>query len=215
MSAATEILVPGTAGEGEALVLTAPISFWGGVDPKTGRIADVRHPHQGYVLARKLLVLPATIGSSTPSAVLRELGHTGRAPAALVLHEPDAILLLGLIVAREMSWQTPIAVRLERDQFDSFRGGQVAVGADGSILRSLGILDGPPCAFSFAGGQGTTRCTSQRSSTSPGTASISTAGSGTAAKTMQCWRRRVGLHPPMRTRPIISPSPGWSRSMGR
>jgi len=42
MSAAAEILVPGKAGEGEALVLTAPISFWGGVDPKTGRIADVR-----------------------------------------------------------------------------------------------------------------------------------------------------------------------------
>ncbi|TGQ05526.1 DUF126 domain-containing protein [Mesorhizobium sp. M2E.F.Ca.ET.219.01.1.1] len=144
MSAATEILVPGTAGEGEALVLTAPISFWGGVDPKTGRIADVRHPQHGEVIAGKVLFLPGTIGSSSASAVLMELVHNGRAPAALVLHEPDAILLLGLIVAREMSWQTPIAVRLERDQFDSFRGGQVAVGADGSILRRLGILDGLP-----------------------------------------------------------------------
>jgi len=38
MSAATEILVPGKPGEGEALVLSAPISFWGGVDPGTGRI---------------------------------------------------------------------------------------------------------------------------------------------------------------------------------
>ncbi|TGT72195.1 MULTISPECIES: DUF126 domain-containing protein [unclassified Mesorhizobium] len=143
MSAATEILVPGTAGEGEALVLTAPISFWGGVDPKTGRIADVRHPQHGEVIAGKVLFLPGTIGSSSASAVLMELVHNGRAPAALVLHEPDAILLLGLIVAREMSWQTPIAVRLERDQFDSFRGGQVAISADGSILRRLAILDGP------------------------------------------------------------------------
>ena len=31
-----------------------------------------------------------------------ELVHAGHAPAALVLNEPDAILLLGLIVAREM-----------------------------------------------------------------------------------------------------------------
>ena len=42
-----EILVAGAGGAGEALVLTAPISFWGGVDPKTGRIADVRHPQHG------------------------------------------------------------------------------------------------------------------------------------------------------------------------
>ncbi|TIV64342.1 MAG: DUF126 domain-containing protein [Mesorhizobium sp.] len=143
MSASAEILVPGKAGEGEALVLTAPISFWGGVDPRTGRIADVRHPQHGEVIAGRVLFLPGTIGSSSASAVLMELVHNGRAPVALVLHEPDAILLLGLIVAREMGWQTPIAVRLERDQFDSFRGDQVAVGADGSILRRLGILDGP------------------------------------------------------------------------
>lgn len=32
-----EILVAGDAGKGEALVLTAPISFWGGVDP-AGRL---------------------------------------------------------------------------------------------------------------------------------------------------------------------------------
>ena len=39
-----EILVAGHAGSGPALVLSAPISFWGGVDPKTGTIVDVRHP---------------------------------------------------------------------------------------------------------------------------------------------------------------------------
>ncbi len=41
---AGEVLVPGLAGAGEALVLTAPISFWGGVDPRTGLIIDVSHP---------------------------------------------------------------------------------------------------------------------------------------------------------------------------
>jgi predicted aconitase with swiveling domain len=51
-----------------------------------------------------VLFLPGTIGSSSASAVLLELVHAGIAPAAIVLHEPDAILLLGLIVAREMGW---------------------------------------------------------------------------------------------------------------
>jgi predicted aconitase with swiveling domain len=135
MSATAEILVPGRAGEGEALVLTAPISFWGGVDPKTGRIADVRHPQHGEVIAGRVLFLPGTIGSSSASAVLMELVHNGRAPAALVLHEPDAILLLGLIVAREMSWETPVAVRLGRDAFETC-GGRVRIAEDGALTVS-------------------------------------------------------------------------------
>ncbi|TIQ52459.1 DUF126 domain-containing protein [Mesorhizobium sp.] len=133
MSAAAEILVPGKAGEAEALVLTAPISFWGGVDPKTGRIADVRHPQHGETISGRVLFLPGTIGSSSASAVLMELVHNGRAPAALVLHEPDAILLLGLIVAREMGWETPMAVRLGRDLFEAYRGRTVEVAGDGAL----------------------------------------------------------------------------------
>ncbi|WP_296743125.1 DUF126 domain-containing protein [Mesorhizobium sp.] len=133
MSAAAEILVPGKPSAGEALVLSAPISFWGGVDPKSGRIADVRHPQHGETISGRVLFLPGTIGSSSASAVLLELVHNGHAPAALVLHEPDAILLLGLIVAREMGWETPMAVRLGRDLFDGYRGRTVSVAEDGAL----------------------------------------------------------------------------------
>jgi len=133
MSAGSEILVPGRGGEGKALVLTAPISFWGGVDSKTGRIADVRHPQHGENLSGRVLFLPGTIGSSSASAVLLELVHNGHAPAALVLHEPDAILLLGLIVAREMGWDTPMALRLGRDVFETYRGSNVKIADDGTL----------------------------------------------------------------------------------
>ncbi len=144
MSAAAEILVPGRAGEGEALVLTAPISFWGGVDPRTGRIADVRHPQHEQSISGSVLFLPGTIGSSSASAVLMELVHNGQAPAALVLNEPDAILLLGLIVAREMGWETPIAVRLDLDRFELYRGCRVAIAADGAVGWRAGIPDRVP-----------------------------------------------------------------------
>nr|WMC97755.1 DUF126 domain-containing protein [Aminobacter aminovorans] len=136
MSARGNILVAGKPGQGPALVLSAPISFWGGVDPKSGRIADVRHPECGQSMSGKVLFLPGTIGSSSASAVLMELVHAGHAPAALVLHEPDAILLLGLIVAREMGWETPVAVRLPREIFAAFEGRQLQVGADGAISVS-------------------------------------------------------------------------------
>lgn len=107
-----EPLLPGPEPTGETLLLTAPISFWGGVDPKTSRIADVRHPQHGREIKHKVLFIPATIGSSSASAILLELIHRNIAPSALILGEPDAILLLGLIVAREMGWQTPGAWRV-------------------------------------------------------------------------------------------------------
>lgn len=128
-----KVLVPGPAASGTGLVLGAPISFWGGVDPKTGRVADVRHPDHGMVISRRVLFLPGTIGSSSASAVLMELVHGGRGPAALVLHEPDAILLLGLIVAREMGWSAPPALQLDRAEHGRFAGAAVSVGEDGTI----------------------------------------------------------------------------------
>ncbi len=132
-TAAAEILIPGEAAKGRALVLDAPISFWGGVDPMSGRIADVCHPQHGELISGRVLFLPGTIGSSSASAVLMELVHIGRAPAALVLNEPDAILLLGLIVAREMGWPTPPALRLSREQHGCFAGLDVDISARGTI----------------------------------------------------------------------------------
>ena len=126
-------LVRGSA-DGAALRLDEPISFWGGVDPGSGRIADPRHPEFGEGVAGRVLFVPATIGSSSASAVLLELVRGGRAPAALVLHEPDAILLLGLIVAREMGWPAPIAVSLDRREFPRFQGKRVTVGGGGVRL---------------------------------------------------------------------------------
>ena len=135
---AAETLVAGEPGSGEALVLSAPISFWGGVDPRTGTITDVRHPDCGKNIAGRVLFLPGTIGSSSASAVLLELVHAARAPAALVLQQPDAILLLGLLVAKEMGWRVPTAVRLDEACFEGFAGASVEVSPVGTLRRLEG-----------------------------------------------------------------------------
>lgn len=142
-SAAGEVLLPGEAIGARGLALTAPISFWGGVDPKTGTIADPRHPEHGVEIAGRVLMIPATVGSSSAAAILLELVHGGRAPAAVILHEPDAILLLGLIVAKEMGLRTPIAIRLDRDRFAEFHDRALSVSASGEITRlSPGLSPG-------------------------------------------------------------------------
>ena len=94
-------LVAGTA-EGPALVLDEPLSLWGGLDPGTGEIVDVRHPQRGANVTGRVLVMPSGRGSSSSSSVLAEAIRAGTAPAAIVLGEADPILPLGAIVAREL-----------------------------------------------------------------------------------------------------------------
>jgi hypothetical protein len=52
-------------------------------------------------IASKLLVLPSMIGSSPSSYIMLKLMAIGRAPAALILAEPDAILSFGGSVGRK------------------------------------------------------------------------------------------------------------------
>ena len=133
MNLQAEVLLAGPAIRARALALTAPISFWGGVDPKTATIADTRHPEYGQDISGRALLIPATVGSSSAAAILLELVHAGRAPAAIVLHEPDAILLLGLIVAKEMGLSTPIALRLDRAHFDRLHGFEIEISESGLV----------------------------------------------------------------------------------
>ncbi|KFC67631.1 hypothetical protein FG93_03944 [Bosea sp. LC85] len=128
-----EILIPGGDVRGTSLTLGASISFWGGVDPRTGIIIDARHPERDRNIAGTVLALPGTIGSSSASAVLLELVHAGKAPAAILMDTPDAILLLGLVVAREMGWPTPPALRIPASQQAALAGKTLLISSDGNI----------------------------------------------------------------------------------
>ena len=120
--------------EGTVLKLARPISFWGGVDPRTGRISDPRHPNHDSEIAGRILVLPGMIGSSSSSYIMLELMAIRRAPAALVLAVPDAILGLGVVVAREMDYGSIPVVVLPGDQQAALATGQHArISDDGRI----------------------------------------------------------------------------------
>lgn len=122
--------------QGPLLKLGAPLSFWGGVDPATGRIIQVRHPECGRSIAGVVLALPATIGSSSSAAVLLELIRNGNAPAALLLVEPDAILLIGCVVAKEMGWPAPPAFQIAAEAQAALTPGIYSFAADGSFTKT-------------------------------------------------------------------------------
>lgn len=125
MTLTGEALVAGS-GRGTILRIEHPISFWGGIDPKTARVTDPRHPNHDACLTGRVVAIAELRGSSSSSAVLLELIHAKVAPAAILLRDTDAILALGALVAREMGYGDLAMVELPREAFSLLTEGRHA-----------------------------------------------------------------------------------------
>ena len=132
-----DVLVPASPGRaltGKALHLLEPISFWGGVSSADGTLTDPRCTQHGASIAGRVLFLRELRGSSSGSSVLLELAYREKAPNAIVLSEPDAILALGALVAREMDWPAPGIFRLLASQQGEIPEGiEVSIDPDGKV----------------------------------------------------------------------------------
>lgn len=123
------------AARGAVLRLTRPLSFWGGVDPRTGVITDPGNDGHGTSLAGRIVLLASTRGSSSSSSILLELIVAGCAPAALVLAEIDAILAVGILVGRELGRATPPLLLLAVAEQARLQSAMVVtVNTDGTIV---------------------------------------------------------------------------------
>lgn len=97
-------------GTGPLLITDTPISFLGGVDPKTGIVIDESHPLFGKSVAGKVLVFPYGKGSTVGSYVLYALAKNHVAPAAIINTECETIIATGAIIA-----EIPTVDRLNGD----------------------------------------------------------------------------------------------------
>jgi predicted aconitase with swiveling domain len=84
---------------GDALVTSMGISFYGGVDPQTGRVVEKGHELEGQSVAGKVLVFPTGKGSTVGSYTLYRLKKAGLAPAAIVNAEAETITAVGCIIS--------------------------------------------------------------------------------------------------------------------
>ena len=126
-------MVPGEA-VGEVLRLDEPLSFWGGMDPSTGRVIARRPPQVGESITGRVLAMPFGRGSSSGSSALCEAVRAGTGPAAILMGEPDEIVALGAIVADEVYGTSFPVVVLPADGFVGLvTGQQVEVAADGTV----------------------------------------------------------------------------------
>ena len=138
-------LIPGTA-TGRALVLTQPLSLWGGVDPVSGRIIDAHHPQFGRSVSSTVLIMPGGRGSSSSASVLAEMIRAGTAPAAIVMAEPDGIIVLGAIAAGEIYGATIPVAALAASAIDGIRDGAeivVDAQADKTSVEPAELAPGP------------------------------------------------------------------------
>ena len=127
------VLADGVA-TGDALVLEEPLSLWGGVDPETGAIIDVRHPQLGRSVTGRVLVMAAVRGSSSSSSILAETVRAGFAPAAILLGEPDLILAVGAAVADELYGIRLPVVQLPSAELRTIPdGAPISVGVGGEV----------------------------------------------------------------------------------
>ena len=114
--------------KGEAIVTEEGISFYGGVDPDTGKIAEVGHVLEGKSIAGKILVFPQGKGSTVGSYILYRLKKNGKAPLAIINKECETIVAVGAIIS-----EIPCVDKIDISQIKT--GVQVEVDAEKGIVK--------------------------------------------------------------------------------
>ena len=130
------VLVPGEV-SAETLVLSAPLSFWGGYEPSTGQIIDQRHPQVGEHVCGKILIAPKARGSSGTPAGIAESIRAGVGPVGIVLKESDVNVAIGALVANRLyDISVPVICLSEEDYARVASARLVSIDADGWVSIS-------------------------------------------------------------------------------
>jgi len=133
----------GGVGAGVILKAATPLSLWGGVALENGVVTDRTSGIAGECVAGRVLVFPASRGSSSSTGFLVELVRRGLAPAAIVNVRTEPIVALGSIVARELYGRAVPIVALSETDYARLRAGdRVAVDGDAGTVTSLDTSEG-------------------------------------------------------------------------
>lgn len=125
-------LVPGSA-SGTLLLLSRPLSLWGGLDPHSGLITETTHPDVGRCVKGCLLVMEEARGSSSSASILVEAARNNVAPAGIILMRRDPILTIGSMVSALLyGREIPIAL-VDADDWPVLQDG-MAMRLDGALL---------------------------------------------------------------------------------
>ena len=114
--------------EGEAIVSTEPIGFYGGIDINTGIVIEKGHMLEGQSVKDRVLVFPNGKGSTVGSYVIYGIAKNKVGPKAIVNKETETIVATGAILAG-----IPCVDGIDIDQINT--GDMLMVNADEGIVE--------------------------------------------------------------------------------
>ncbi len=119
--------------EGEALVTTDLVAFWGGTDWETGDIVEAGHEAKGKNMTGKILVFPAGKGGAGDTFGWYYLYRSGKAPVALLCNRPQNTTLAGALLT-----DTPMLYAFEEEVEKVIKtGDRVRVDSDKGTVEIL------------------------------------------------------------------------------
>lgn len=108
--------------KGEVILSKEPITFLGGVDPKTGVVIEKGHELEGKSVVGKILIFPTGKGSTVGSYVIYQMKKNGTAPAGIINSKAEQIVASGALIS-----EIPMIHDLEVDVLDFFKDGEFVV----------------------------------------------------------------------------------------
>lgn len=126
------------AGEasGAVVKLDEPLSFWGGLDPGTGRVIDESHPQLGSRLTGRIVVMPGSRGSSGTPGTLAESLRRDTGPAGLIVSKPDINLMAGAAVAERLYGRSCPVVLVDAEDLAAIVDREiVSIEVDGTVVH--------------------------------------------------------------------------------
>jgi len=119
--------------QSDAIISQDRIMFYQ-VRPEDGMMEEKNHCLEGRIIAKKILVFPGGKGSSVVQQDgLYHLDRFHNMPAALIVQNPDPVLVAGAIIM-----EIPMVDRLPAEFYETVKDGDiVAVNADEGYVEIL------------------------------------------------------------------------------
>ena len=119
--------------QSDAIISKDRIMFYQ-VRPEDGMMEEKNHCLEGRIIAKKILIFPGGKGSSVVQQDgLYHLDRFHNMPAALIVQNPDPVLVAGAIIM-----EIPMVDRLSPEFYETVKDGDmVVVNADEGYVESL------------------------------------------------------------------------------
>lgn len=119
--------------QAEAIISKDRIMFYQ-VRPEDGMMEEKNHHLEGQIIAKKILIFPGGKGSSVVQQDgLYHLDRFHNMPAALIIQDPDPVIVAGTIIM-----ELPMVDRLPAEFYETVKDGDtVLVNADEGYVEIL------------------------------------------------------------------------------